>query len=259
MSEYINVKGDFDNIIIDDSYRNIHLIDKKQILGSTAQIKKNNSGDGGNDYYPPLINTYGFIFTVNSLSKPIIACGNGAVYGIHAKDTGNSTWQITIYLHQYASVGSGNMETTVFDFYIFGTVDVYVRPVGIPVVEVFNKDGKLVYSSAMNPMRVVDYYSNDIRVDVPLFFDKNSSNPYKRPIPNYNPAKKYAIIQVTPAKDAWNWQAGGLITMYTSFCYVRDGFSYAQLYLTSFTTDVQTAMEVFVPGLSYIVIDVTGY
>lgn len=258
MSEYINVKGDFDNIIIDDSYRNIHLMDVKRLLGSSAQLKIMNITQGSG-YYPPLVNTYGFVFTINSISKPIVATSNAAIFGVHAKNLGSSNWEMTVYINTYASVGSGNVETTLFEFFIFGTIDVYSRPKGVPVVEVFNQEGKLVYSSALNPMRVVDYYSGDIMVEVPKFFDRNSANPYLRPIPNYDPNKKYAVIQVTPAKDAFNWQAGGLISMLTSFCSIHEGNSKAILFHTSMTQDVQSAMEVFVPGLSYIVIDVTGY
>lgn len=255
MSEYIKIVGDDSNTIIDDSYRNIHLIDVKRVLGSTAAIK-NASGNPDTSYFPPLMTMYGFKFTVTSLSRPIIAM-QFFFAGVWCENTTGNTWVITIFVHVQPQIR--NPETTLYEFYIFGTVETYVRRTGEYVVEVFNAQNKLVYSSALKTMRVIDYFGGDIRNVAPNFFTRPSYQAYRRPIPNYSSAKKYAVVLVTIARDAWNMQAGGMTQMFMSYSSVVASEVITALTTYSVATDQNNNLEIFIPALSFIVLDVTDY
>lgn len=257
MAEYIKITGDVGNTIIDDSFRNMHLLSKHALQGASAQIK---IGNNNTSYYPPVSNAYGFTFTVTSLTKPVVAVTGGSFFGIRSVPSGNN-WTITVFLHNFASVGAGNMETAWFTFYVFGTATSYTKVTGRPVIEVFNNAGALVFSSALKPMKVVDFYSGDVRLVQPNFFNKNSPMAYQRAIPNHTAGKQYAIVSVSPARDAHNWQAGGRVDAYTSFTYIDAGSAsvFTQLYLTSATQNQGQTMEVFIPALTFMVLDVTGY
>ncbi len=257
MAEYIKIVGTDGNTLIDDNFKNMHLLAKHRVQGSSAQIKVGNSDS---NYYPPLSQTYGFTFTVSSLSKPVVAVTGGSFFGVQSVPSGNN-WTITVYLHKFASVGGGDMNTAWFTFYIFGTSTNYTKVTGQPVVEVFNSTGDLVFSSALKPMKVVDFYSGDVRLKQPDFFDINKLKSYQRPIPNHVDGKQYAIVSVSPARSAYNWQAGGRVDAYTSFSYIVAGNPtvFTQLYLTSATQDQGETMEVFIPSLTFMVLDVTGY
>ena len=255
MSEYIKIIGDDSNTIIDDSYRNIHLIDVKRVLGSTAVIKKA-SGNPDTSYFPPLMNMYGFKFTVTSLSRPIIAM-QFFFAGVWCENTSGNTWEITIFVHVQTQIR--DPETTLYEFYIFGTVENYTRRTGEYVVEVFNAQNKLVYSSAIKTMRVIDYFGGDIRNEAPNFFTRPTYQAYSRPIPDYSPDKKYAIVMVSIARDAWNMQAGGMVEMYMSYSSVIASEVVTALTPYSVAIDQNNNLEIFIPALSYIVVDVTDY
>ena len=253
MAEYIKIVGDDSNVIIDDSFRNVHLIAVKRVLGSTAQIKVGSNGDF--NYFPPLFNVYGFVFNVTSLSRPVIAMAKGRFAGVRHKETSANQWEITIYVDAVAD----NMDTTEHEFFIYGVADGYTRVYGKHVVEVFNSANKCVFSSALSTMKVVDYYAGDIRNKVPNFFTRPIYDAYFRPIPNYSSSKRYAIVLVSQARDAWNMGAGGGILMYASRQYINtQGQSVSYLYNYSASNDQNNNLEIFIPALSYMVIDVTG-
>lgn len=260
MAEYIKIVGDQGNTIIDDNFRNLHFIASFQRLGSSADQIVGSNRD--TSWYPPIFGCRMFRFQIASVSRPVVALNGGALYGIQTVNTGGNAWTVTVWTHDQASVGFGNPNTAMYTFYFFGTTENYTKVTGRPVIEVFNAAGALVFSSALKPLRVVDFYSGDPRVQVPNFYNMQSSGEMARPIPNFDPSKKYAIIMVSPGRTSYNWGAGGLVQAFQTFTYLstnNNGNTYSGSYVISGTQSQGETYEVFVPAMSFMVIDVTGY
>ena len=153
MGEYIRVKNDNNVTVIDDDYRNFHLINK---------IVRNTKVSDVLPVVDPYLMLYSnflqcHTFTVQSVEKPLVAHNNAAVTQIRYKQVG-TTWTITVfYSTQFKAYGYTFIDSYPFAevvYYIFGLlplVDVNVSPRLI----IRNAAGEIVFSNSHKPLQVV--------------------------------------------------------------------------------------------------------
>ena len=257
MSEYIRVKNDNNVTVIDDDYRNFHLINK--IVRNTKVSDVLPAVDRRLMMYSDFLKCH--TFTVQSVEKPLVAHNNAAVTQIRYKQVG-TTWTITVfYSTQFKAYGYTFIDSYPFDevvYYIFGLlplVDVNVSPRLI----IRNAAGEIVFSNSHKPLQVVK--STTILI-------KNTLNVLDS-IPNYNSTRTYAVCLCCPAHAINRIDAGGIFTFDQS-CVLRKTVSYANNALTgafqvvmnqngSNGESANTPYSFTSPFHTHLIIDVTGY
>ena len=257
MSEYIRVKNDNNVTVIDDDYRNFHLINK--IVRNTKVSDVLPAVDHRLMMYSDFLKCH--TFTVQSVEKPLVAHNNAAVTQIRYKQVG-TTWTITVfYSTQFKAYGYTFIDSYPFDevvYYIFGLlplVDVNVSPRLI----IRNAAGEIVFSNSHKPLQVVKSTTILIK-NTPKVLDS---------IPNYNSTRTYAVCLCCPAHTINRIDAGGIFTFDQS-CVLRKTVSYANNALTgafqvvmnqngSNGESANTPYSFTSPFHTHLIIDVTGY
>ena len=257
MGEYIRVKNDNNVTVIDDDYRNFHLINK--IVRNTNVSDVLPAVDRRLMMYSDFLKCH--TFTVQSVEKPLVAHNNAAVTQIRYKQVG-TTWTITVfYSTQFKAYGYTFIDSYPFDevvYYIFGLlplVDVNVSPRLI----IRNAAGEIVFSNSHKPLQVVKSTTILIK-NTPKVLDS---------IPNYNSTRTYAVCLCCPAHTINRIDAGGIFTFDQS-CVLRKTVSYANNALTgafqvvmnqngSNGESANTPYSFTSPFHTHLIIDVTGY
>lgn len=257
MSEYIRVKNDNNVTVIDDDYRNFHLINK--IVRNTKVSDVLPAVDRRLMMYSDFLKCH--TFTVQSVEKPLVAHNNAAVTQIRYKQVG-TTWTITVfYSTQFKAYGYTFIDSYPFAevvYYIFGLlplVDVNVSPRLI----IRNAAGEIVFSNSHKPLQVVKSTTILIK-NTPKVLDS---------IPNYNSTRTYAVCLCCPAHTINRIDAGGIFTFDQS-CVLRKTVSYANNALTgafqvvmnqngSNGESANTPYSFTSPFHTHLIIDVTGY
>ena len=257
MSEYIRVKNDNNVTVIDDDYRNFHLINK--IVRNTKVSDVLPAVDRRLMMYSDFLKCH--TFTVQSVEKPLVAHNNAAVTQIRYKQVG-TTWTITVfYSTQFKAYGYTFIDSYPFDevvYYIFGLlplVDVNVSPRLI----IRNAAGEIVFSNSHKPLQVVKSTTILIK-NTPKVLDS---------IPNYNSTRTYAVCLCCPAHIIYRIDAGGIFTFHQS-CVLRKTVSYVNNALTgafqvvmnqngSNGESANTPYSFTSPFHTHLIIDVTGY
>lgn len=257
MSEYIRVKNDNNVTVIDDDYRNFHLINK--IVRDTKVSDVLPAVDRRLMLYSDFLKCH--TFTVQSVEKPLVAHNNAAVTQIRYKQVG-TTWTITVfYSTQFKAYGYTFIDSYPFAevvYYIFGLlplVDVNVSPRLI----IRNAAGEIVFSNSHKPLQVVKSTTILIK-NTPKVLDS---------IPNYDSTRTYAVCLCCPAHTINRIDAGGIFTFDQS-CVLRKTVSYANNALTgafqvvmnqngSNGESANTPYSFTSPFHTHLIIDVTGY
>lgn len=261
MGEYIRVKNDNNVTVIDDDYRNFHLINKI--------VRNTNVSDALPAVDPRLMLYSDFLqchtFTVQSVEKPLVAHNNAAVTQIRYKQVG-TTWTITVfYSTMFKAFGYTYIDSYPFAevvYYIFGllpTIDANVSPKLI----IRNAAGEIVFSNSHMPLQVVK--STTIIIN----FNANGIVKTLDSIPNYDSTRTYAVCLCCPAHIIHRIDAGGIFTFHQS-CVLRKTESYVNSALTgafqvvmnqngSNGESANTPYSFTSPFHTHLIIDVTGY
>lgn len=260
MGEYIRVTNDNNVTVIDDDYRNFHLINK--IVRNTKVSDVLPAVDPRLMLYSDFLKCH--TFTVQSVEKPLVAHNNAAVTQIRYKQVG-TTWTITVfYSTQFKAYGYTFIDSYPFAevvYYIFGllpTVDANVSPRLI----IRNAAGEIVFSNSHKPLQVVK--STTILIN----FNDNIPKALDS-IPNYDSTRTYAVCLCCPAHVIHRIDAGGIFTFDQS-CVLRKTVSYANNALTgafqvvmnqngSNGESANTPYSFTSPFHTHLIIDVTGY
>ena len=261
MSEYIRVKNDNNVTVIDDDYRNFHLINK--IVRNTKVSDTLPPVDPRLMLYSDFMRCH--TFTVQSVEKPLVAHNNAAVTQIRYIQVG-TTWTITVfYSTQFQAFGYTYIDSYPFAevvYYIFGllpTIDANVSPRLI----IRNAAGEIVFSNSHKPLQVVK--STTIIIN----FNTNGIVKTLDSIPNYDSTRTYAVCLCCPAHTINRIDAGGIFTFDQS-CVLRKTVSYANNALTgafqvvmnqngSNGESANTPYSFTSPFHTHLIIDVTGY
>ena len=261
MGEYIRVKNDNNVTVIDDDYRNFHLINK--IVRNTKVSDVLPAVDPYLMLYSDFLQCH--TFTVQSVEKPLVAHNNAAVTQIRYKQVG-TTWTITVfYSTMFQAFGYTYIDSYPFAevvYYIFGLlplVDVNVSPRLI----IRNAAGEIVFSNSHKPLQVVK--------STTIFINFNGYNIPKAldSIPNYDSTRTYAVCLCCPAHVIDRIDAGGIFTFHQS-CVLRKTVSYVNNALTgafqvvmnqngSNGASANTPYSFTSPFHTHLIIDVTGY
>lgn len=262
MGDYIRVQNANNITVIDDDYRNFHLI--------TKTVRNTQVSDPLPPVDPQLMQYSGFlkchIFTVQSIEKPLVAHDSAAVKQIRYEQVGSS-WKITVFYttmfraYNYTYIDSYPFDTVTY--YVFGllpTVDANISP----RVIIRNAAGAIVFSNSHRPLQVVK--SSTVWLDL-----SNTATIQKAldAIPNYDSTRTYAVALCCPADITYGVGSGGIFT-YQQSCVLRKTVSYANSTLTdSFHVVMdQTGSNGSGPSTPYsftslfhthLIIDVTGY
>lgn len=261
MGDYIRVHNDNGVTVIDDAYRNFHLISKV--------ARKTTVSDALPPVNSQLMQYSGFTkchtFTVSSVERPLIAHNNVAVTQIRYKQAG-TTWTITVfYSTQFSAYGYTYIDSFPFDdviYYVFGllpTVDANVSPKLI----VRNAQGAIVFSNSHRPLQVVK--STTLWVDFSAYGIQKALDP----IPNYDSSRTYAVCLCCPAHITYSVGSGGIYTFQQS-CVLRKTVSLSNPTLTgsfhmvmnqngSNGSGASTPYAFTSPFHTHLIIDVTGY
>ena len=252
MSEYIEVVGAAGNTLINDSFRCYHLVGKFTKTRADLYTPAKMAFDI-NDL------VYAFDITVSSISQPIIASADCSIFQCSYTKLSGSTWKIVIYVSRVANwpdVTKPIPASFSFNFYVYGLQEEYVKVKNKPVVEVFNAEGKLVYSSELKYLKIIKSF-NEYMPDVePNFFSYYDQKAYSIPIPNYDPLKKYAVIPAATA-HVYQWFDGGGLRQNNMSSFKIKGSNVAVgMYPTGFGY-LQDFMDAYIPTLAVLIIDVT--
>lgn len=258
MGDYIRVRNDNNVTVIDDDYRNFHLINK--IARNTAVSDVLPAIDTLIMEYSDFLKCH--TFTVQSVEKPLVAHNNAAVTQIRYKQVG-TTWTITVfYSTQFKAYGYTYIDSYPFAevvYYIFGllpTVDANVSP----RLVIRNAVGEIVFSNSHKPLQVVK--STTILID----FAATGIQRALDSIPNYDSTRTYAVCLCCPAHIVYDIGAGGLST-YQQSCVLRKTASYAnsaltgafQVVMNQNGSGTNTPYSFTSPFHTHLIIDVTGY
>ena len=257
MSEYIRVKNDNNVTVIDDDYRNFHLINK--IVRNTKVSDVLPAVDRRLMLYSDFLKCH--TFTVQSVEKPLVAHNNAAVTQIRYKQVG-TTWTITVfYSTQFKAYGYTFIDSYPFAevvYYIFGLLPLVDANVS-PRLIIRNAAGETVFSNSHKPLQVVKSTTILIK-NTPKVLDS---------IPNYDSTRTYAVCLCCPAHTINRIDAGGIFTFDQS-CVLRKTVSYANNALTgafqvvmnqngSNGESANTPYSFTSPFHTHLIIDVTGY
>lgn len=261
MGDYIRVRNDNNVTVIDDDYRNFHLINK--IVRNTTVSDVLPAVDPQLMMYSDFLKCH--TFTVQSVEKPLVAHNNAAVTQIRYKQVG-TTWTITVfYSTQFRAYNYTYIDSYPFadvTYYIFGllpTVDANVSP----RLVIRNAIGEIVFSNSHRPLQVVK--STTILID----FAATGIQKALDSIPNYDSARTYAVCLCCPAHIIYGIGSGGIFT-YQQSCVLRKTVSYANSDLTgafqvvmnqngSNGSGANTPYNFTSPFHTHLIIDVTGY
>ncbi|ENG3781920.1 hypothetical protein ABT102_003896, partial [Acinetobacter baumannii] len=151
MAEYIKILNDNKVTIIDDSYRNFHLINKfvREVASS--------------DPLPPaVLSVSGYVkchvLNVTSLQRPIVVFTGVSVMQVRYEETSTNNWKITVIFDTLDDQGGFKYKNT-FPFtkatyYVFGLITL-LESGHSPKLLIKNGKGEIVFSNSHNPLKVV--------------------------------------------------------------------------------------------------------
>lgn len=215
MAEYFYVENDKDFIVVDDTYQNYHLIDKRVINGSTLQ--RYSAGRGGNAQQDSLgFDLVQYTFTLSNVKNPIVAyrasgSSDTYVYTVNYNETSPNNWEMRVICKR--GTGPSGADGTL-TLYTYGMLTSSYTPSSGAILHIFDANGRVILDSGKPSMRVVQHESfyGTWRVNDP-------NQPKKFPIRNYSASKTYAII---PCSLWYQWSAINYIIYNVSFSRILD-------------------------------------
>ncbi|QMP18970.1 hypothetical protein FKOIJHOC_00010 [Acinetobacter phage Ab_121] len=256
MAEYIKIVNDKNVTVIDDDYRNFHLIRKEVRAVSSS------------DTLPPIeLSVSGYVkchvLNVSSLQRPLIAFTGISVMQVRYEDQGSNNWKITV-IFDTLDEEFGNMYKNTYPFpnatyYIFGLIPL-VDSGFSPKLLIKNAKGEIVFSNSHSPLKVIKPES---------FYMKPAANYFSSwlsDIPNFDKTKTYALALNTPAHYEYYWNAGGLSSFMHSYCNIKTVSHTDPTFngkilrgYTLLSNGMNASSSLYAPYHSHLIVDVTGY
>ncbi|MUS07947.1 hypothetical protein DIP87_12545 [Acinetobacter baumannii] len=256
MAEYIKILNDNKVTIIDDSYRNFHLINKfvREVASS--------------DPLPPaVLSVSGYVkchvLNVTSLQRPIVVFTGVSVMQVRYEEISTNNWKITVIFDTLDDQGGFKYKNT-FPFtkatyYVFGLITL-LESGHSPKLLIKNGEGEIVFSNSHNPLKVVK---------AETFYLKGSANYFSSwlsDIPDYNANKTYGLALACPAHYEYYWGAGGLSSYMHSYCTIKTNSysdpTFSGKILRGYTilaNGMNTSASLYSPFHSHLIVDITGY
>lgn len=256
MAEYIKIVNDNNVTIIDDNYRNFHLI-KKEVRSVASS-----------DPLPPIVlSVSGYVkchvLNVTSLQRPLIVFTGVSVMQVRYEDQGNNNWKITVIFDTLDDQGGVKYKNTYpfpnATYYVFGLIPLLDSGF-TPKLIIKNALGEIVFSNSHLPLKVLKPES---------YFMKPAANYFSSwlsDIPGFTASKTYGLALNTPAHYEYYWGAGGLSSYMHSYCTVKT-VSYSDPTFsgkilrgyTLLSNGMNTTASLYAPYHSHLIVDITGY